>query len=891
MEQWPHVYHNNKVIYPLITVVILLFSASFSAETNSNKVLRQISLSSIGVNRSPYSLFPGRIIERPKIGLALSGGGIRGVAQAGVLAALEQYHIPIDYIVGTSIGGIIGALFASGYTPDEIMKMAREIDWNSVLSDSPQRSTLFLGEKQKRGRAIFQFSLHHGKLLLPEAYTPGQKINKLFTELVLNSCYHASDFSQLRVPLKIITTDMMTGQKIALSSGDLALAMRATIAIPLLFAPVEVDSLVLVDGGVIDNIPVDETRSFGTDIVIAVDTTSPLRTPDHLTAPWETADQITTIMQQERNKEQLAKADINISLADFQSISTNTSAIEVLYQEGYSRTCDKIAEINTQILQHFTVNKDTVFTIDRLRCSGMDYNYLSSFLDMTQNSFSCRQVQFILQQIYLRGDVQDAMASFLEVDGEIILQFVLIANPILKDIIFYGQTQIHSDSLKKQCSHLINKIINLNQARQTLEQLVRAYHQTGFSLARIDRVIFNEAENIAHVYISEGFISNLSITGLQRTKPYVVSRELELHKGELFRFERARNGLENIFATGLFDAINLRVESRSNLHDVFIHVNEKPSYVFRFGFRYDDERSARTFVELSDENVGGSANDLTMHLQYGGRDFKSSLNYSADRLFNTYLMSRFNLHYFASEHYAFSDFVKVGEYLRRTSGLDIDMGRQIARSGTLSALLRFEEIDLDGISGTGYNTGSLSINTLGLKTVIDTRDQVPFPSSGKYHIFFYEVSSGLFLGADISFFKVMNQLATYNTFFTRHTFCPKIIWGTSDMTTPFSEQFHFGGMNSFYGLEEGQIWGRHLMIASLEYRYLFSTLWNFPLFFSLRYDFGAAWNKLESVQSNDFVSGLGGYLAMKTPLGPFQIGYGRMSRDFSRFYLSAGFEF
>ena len=251
---------------------------------------------------------------------------------------------------------------------------------------------------------------------------------------------------------------------------------------------------------------------------------------------------------------------------------------------------------------------------------------------------------------------------------------------------------------------MINKPINLNQARQTLEQLVKTYHQKGFSLARIDRVVFNDSEHIAHVYISEGFITNLLITGLQRTKPYVVSRELELHKGDLFRFERARNGLENIFATGLFDAINLSVESRSNLHDIFIHVNEKPSYVFRFGIRYDDERSARTFIELTDENVGGSANDLTMHLQYGGRDFKSSLHYSADRLFNTYLMSRFNLHYYASEHNAFYAFSKVGEYLRRTSGLDIDMGRQIARSGTLSALLRFEEIDLDGISGTGYNT-------------------------------------------------------------------------------------------------------------------------------------------------------------------------------------------
>ena len=854
------------------------------------ETVRHISLSYDTTINPPFSIIPYKSLKRPRVGLTLSGGGIRGVAQIGVLSVLEKEQIPIDYIVGTSIGGVVGALYASGYAPEEIMDIARSTEWGSVLSDSPQRSSMFLGEKQKRGRSIVQIRLQQFKPVIPEAFTPGQRISNLFTEWILNSYYRATDFNELYVPLNIITTDMLSGKKVTLKNGDLAQAMRSTIAIPLLFTPVELDSFMLVDGGVVDNIPVDETRTVA-DLVIAIDTTSPLRRPSQLDAPWEIADQITTIMQQERDAQQLENADVVIGFDDMQVISTDYDAIEILFEQGKRRAYAQLDSIKALLSSCYTVANDSIYPIQRIEVSGADPSYVHRFIDPLKTTYSCEDIRSILRRIYSFGDVQEVSATILKDHQNYILRFYLTMNPVLKDIVFYGNSQFPSDSLKQFFADRLNRPINHHKTRDVLKHIIQHHRQHGYSLTSIDRINFNERDLTAHIYLSEGIINTINIKGLDKTRRFVIDRELDLHRGEIFRFERAKSGLENIFATGLFSSVHLNVQSNSSLHDLDFHVSEKPSQVVRLGARYDTERTAKVFAEFSDENILGTANDLTLHVQYGGRDFKAYADYRADRLFKSYLTSQINLHHRKSDHDAYVNLEPTGEYQRRASGLNINLGRQISRFGTLSGHLRFEEIQLQGLSGHGYDTGTSNINTFGMQTVIDTRDQVAFPMEGKYHIFFYELSSGLVLGADKSFFKFRNQLATFTTFGKRHTVCPKLIWGTSDATTPYSEQFRLGGQESFYGLREGQLWGRHIILASLEYRYLVPKLWAFDTFFSMRYDLGSAWNDVEAIKTNDFVGGVGAALGLKTPIGPFSFAYGATNRGHQKFYFSAGFEF
>ena len=837
-------------------------------------------------------MLPFKEISRPRVGLALSGGGIRGIAQIGVLKVLLDEGVPVDYIVGTSIGGAVGALAASGYSPDEMVDQVRRTEWNMILSDAPRRSSLFLGEKEKRGRAILQFRMDHFKPVVPEALSPGQQINNIFTKLILNAPYHADDFSKLKIPLKIIVTDMLSGQKVIFDKGDLAQAVRSTIAIPLLFAPVSVDSMELVDGGVVDNIPVQETRNAGADIVIAVDTTSPLRAPENLDAPWEIADQITTIMQQEKDKEQLEDADIVISLDDLDIISTDFDAIERLFREGISRAKQKLPAIKRTIHRaHAEALPDTIFNVDDVTILGATQSYLARFLNPNCKSYTFLDIHNAIEQIYLSGDVAAVEALVLSNGLKSRLQFSVQFNAKLKSLHIHGATQIPLDSLHMVVAPFLHKPVNPFSTQTIVEQIARMYRKKGLSLASVDRIIFNKTNGSAELYINEGLIYKIEIAGLAKTRPFVIEREFNLHPGELFLYSRAKNGLDNVFATDLFSSANLTIESRSASRNLKLNLVEKPSHVVRLAARYDNERTARVFAELADDNFLGTANDLTFHIQYGGRDFKAYIDARADRLLKSYLTGGFNLHYITANHHSYANLKQVGEYSRRASGLNLTLGQQIGRYGTISGNLRFEELDIDPISGYGYDTGSLSINTIGMKTIIDTRDRAPFPFEGKYHIFFYEISSGRFLGADISYFKVMSRLSTFNTFAKRHTFCPKFLWGASDQTTPYSEQFRLGGVNSFYGLREGQLWGRYMMLSSLEYRYWLPKFWAFDTFFSARYDLGATWNKMEEIKSYDFVSGYGAALSFNTPIGPISFAYGRTNRGQRRFYFSAGFDF
>ena len=882
-----------KYIY-YFAVLLLVFAPSLRPAQSSNKgaVIREFHLSyEVHENPLTSSVMTCLAPRRPKIGLALSGGGIRGIAQVGVLKVLEEENIPVDMIVGSSIGGVVGALYASGYSPEEIIDIVRTTEWASILSDSPQRSALFLGEKEKKGRALLQFRLDPIKPVIPEAFSLGQTLHTIFFELILNATYHAMDFEHLRTPLRIIATDMLTGEKVVLDHGDLAKAMRATVGIPLLFTPVEYGNDTLVDGGVLDNIPVMETRNSGADIVIAVDTTSPLRAPKNISAPWEVADQITTIMQQQKDSAQLDSADVAISFDDLRIVSTNFDALNFLYQEGIERARLHIPTIQQKLQDLDEPPDEEVYLIDRVTVSGATASFLKTFVNTEQTEWSSSQITAALKAIFNHGDAKNVSAQIYQKQNEYILDFTIELNPHLKSVVFYGNSQFPSDSLMQHFENALSQPINRHKMQSALEQILKMYRRRGLSLAKVNKINYNEHDGSAHIYIFEGFVKEITVSGLQKTQPFVISREFEIREGELFRFKRAQDGLKNILATDLFSAANLSISSESIYHTVHLQFKEKPSHVVRIGARYDSERSAKIFSEFSDENIFGTGNDLAFHVQYGGRDFKTYLDYRADRIFKTLLTSRINLHRYESEQFAYVNLERTGEYIRHATGLNIEVGRQMERFGTLSGNLRFEKIDLFSMSGYGYDTGSTNINTFGMKSVIDTRDEMPFATTGKYHIFFYELSSGLVLGADASYYKVMNQLATYSTFWKRHTFCPRIIWGTSSGSTPYSEQFRFGGLESFYGLREGQIWGKHMILTSLDYRFWLPEFWPFKTFISARYDLGAMWAKMEEIRTDDFISGYGAAISFKTPVGPFNFAYGQTNRGQWQFYFSAGFEF
>ena len=209
-------------------------------------------------------------LGRKRIGLALGGGSARGIAHIGVLEWFEEHHIPIDYIVGTSMGGLVAGAYASGMTPAEIKKLMKDADWDLMfLSDSPYRFKTFRRKQDKRQfPSQIEFGLKNG-IGLPGALNPGQQVALMLDQIAL-PYGDLKSFDDLPTPFRAVATDLRKGDVVVLNRPPLSRAMRATMSIPGVFAPVNWDEWLLVDGGVLNNVPADVAKDLGADIIIAV---------------------------------------------------------------------------------------------------------------------------------------------------------------------------------------------------------------------------------------------------------------------------------------------------------------------------------------------------------------------------------------------------------------------------------------------------------------------------------------------------------------------------------------------------------------------------------------------------------------------------------------------
>ena len=255
----------------------------------------------------PLMLFAAEA-AKPKVGLVLSGGAARGLAHVGVLKALEEQGIHIDAIAGTSMGAVIGGLYASGYKIDELEKLALGIDWQEALSDAPEREDIPFRRKQDDRDFLVKQKLSFrddGSLGLPLGVIQGQNLALLLESLLAHSS-DIRDFDKLPIPFRAVATDIVNGEKVVFRKGHLPQVIRASMSIPAVFAPVEINGQLLVDGGMVDNIPVDVAREMGVDIVIVVDIGTPLRGRKQLNTVFDILNQSITLMTRSNSEVQLA---------------------------------------------------------------------------------------------------------------------------------------------------------------------------------------------------------------------------------------------------------------------------------------------------------------------------------------------------------------------------------------------------------------------------------------------------------------------------------------------------------------------------------------------------------------------------------------------------------
>lgn len=244
--------------------------------------------------------------RRPRVGLVLGGGGAKGSAHIGVLRVLEEMKVPVDYVAGTSMGAVVGSLYASGMSSEEIERALTTVDWDDLFKDSPPRSEIDFRRKQEDflNLSAIELGIKDGKVRTPRAFIAGQKIGLLF-EILLMPVSDIENFDELPTPYRAVAADLEKGEMVVLSRGRLADAARASMSVPGVFPPLEVNGRLLCDGGIVRNLPVDIVREMGADIVIAVDVGQPLPPQEELGSPMAIMNQMVDIMIKENVNAQI----------------------------------------------------------------------------------------------------------------------------------------------------------------------------------------------------------------------------------------------------------------------------------------------------------------------------------------------------------------------------------------------------------------------------------------------------------------------------------------------------------------------------------------------------------------------------------------------------------
>jgi NTE family protein len=822
----------------------------------------------------------------PGIGLAVSGGGARGLALIGVLKALDREGIKINFIAGVSMGGIIGGLYACGYTPDEIADIAQRVNWNDILSQSPQRKSLLTTQKGQSEKSLFSVRFQGWKPVIPRAITSAQKLNQLLESLTSRAGIRPNiSFDYLNPPLRIVCTDLLSGDRMVLSSGSLSEAMRASMAIPVAFTPVQMDSRMLVDGGLVDPIPTDVVKEARVYPVIAVDMTTGLRPASQISDIVDIADQTTTIMTMDKKHESLSLADYCITpdLIGF----TNIDFYEV---DSLIRVGESAAEAAIPSIKKFLETRSQMnnsgreFIITRSEVCGLVNMPKTLFIsDFRQSGvITSSEIESYLERAAESGYLSDAWAEIVPENAASYIAYHLTDNPRISSVKFNGVTLIESRELYRLIETKAGSVLNTVAISNDRKRIEKRYIENGYNLVRVS-ADFDSLTGAMIFNIDEGRINNIGIEGAKRTRKWAIMRHIPFREGDIFIQDKGERAIDDLYGTGLFETAKLIAVPESSGVRLVVKIVEKPYNYMRGGARFDMEYKSMAFVDLVAANIFGGGQEVYLSAVLGEKRRGVSFHLQSDRLFKTLFTnslaadySEFKRNYYFNHRYE-------GHWEIISQGIELTPGRQIPQFGTIYALGLFRHIEWTQPGQAKKQ--KFNKLALGARSIVDTRDAISFPETGKYHFFELQFASDT-RNKKTAYTRIATMIEAHYRLTKRLNFHPRLMVGVSSAVMPYFDEFSLGGLSSFPGLYEDEFLGDKTIQGSIELRNKIGD----RFYVMARYNIGDIWNKFESINFSKFRHAGGVGMGIKTPIGPVQGWYGRTDKGLDAFYLDIGYD-
>lgn len=874
-----------KKYFNILIVLNLFFITAFTYSQDTTYITPKYREQKLA-----YGLQEKISIDKPTVAFALSGGGARGLSQIGVLHAFEENGIYPDLIVGTSMGSIIGGLFSSGYSVDEIDSIAVNTNWDDLLTINRQsnRRELFIDQKVTEDKAVVALRLDGLSLILPTSFNDGQKLSNYLNIVTFNAPLHSNDdFNLLKYKFRAVCTDLINGNPVILKSGTLSKALRASSSVTFFLPPVIMDSLYLVDGGLVENIPVQTAINEGADYVIAVNTTSPLHKEGNLFVPWIIADQIVSIPMKRLNNEQIELANAvitpdlnNLTSTDFKNIKSKIKA-------GYSAGLAEVEIIKGDI--------DSIYESNIKRDDYVLYEpYFAGELNLDEKIFFD---EILSQKTVHRSDVLrglyklDESGKYKNISVKVIstetntgLILLKEENPIIKKLNLLGSSAISSDLSGNIFGTLIGQPYNGRTVLNELIKLLKLYRNIGLSLANISELSFDEETGTLGIFVDEGVISLITTEGNYHTAANVITREFTIDDGDYFNIDRISEGLRNLRNTNLFDDAEVVLKKENGHNVVAIKVVERSPSVLRLGLKADNENRAQISVDIRNENLFGGGTELGLLMHLSSRSRGAMLEHKSNRIFETYFTYKINAFYSFNDVTIYQDDIpisqnkfsrsKTGDYRQIFYGLSLGVGTQVERFGNLIFQGKYQVNKIKNIQESPANPYDNKIVSLKISSTVDTQDKYPYPEKGIYFHGFYETAQSI-LGGEIGFTNISLEYKGFVSIIKDHVISPKIAIGFGDKTLPLSQQYSLGGLESFYGMREYEYRGRQILLTSLMYRYKLPFKMFFDTYIKARYDLGSIWDVQEQIRFKDLRHGVGAAVSFDTPIGPADFAVGR----------------
>ena len=755
--------------------------------------------------------------QAQRLTIVLSGGGARGLAQVGALKQLEEQGIRPDVIVGSSFGAIVGGLYAAGYTASELDSIFREVDWESLtsLGDDIERETLFFSQKAEDDRSIVSFRFRDFSFLPPTAIGGSARFASQLQELLWNSPYNSeSNFDSLRIVFRAVATDLALGTWVSLSQGNLATALQASAMFPLRYSPVKVGGRVLVDGGLVANIPVRAAMELDPGLIVVINTVSELAPAIELRDAFDVADQSLSVAMKQMDTTYLNEADFVIR-PDVSDITTfQFDRVGEIIDRGYIVSDSIIREIKRRIQKSPTefssIDNPGIQTISVTgpATAPVDNIQVSSFRSKFWSANVRRDLRTsILRQLRALGESFTFVRSL---DYDVVQKSVVV---VLDDASVRGVgvdslRSIDFDDMRSELAFELGDSLSHNALKRTADNL-----RASDLFDDVDLTVNPAPDTGVEVIVGATDRGNQS-----------------LKLGARIDNERFTQVAVDFIHQKLFNS-NIRVDLGG----------------------YISQRIGLGKIQFEVPRIGGAL-------------WTASLSaYASFRKVWFYEDA-------PDQPRAEPEKLRTGEFSEDRLGLRLGAGRQLERNGVILAEFRYEQQryrDLAADKPPGYQplaTGKILVRW-------DDRNRVDFASSGRMIDIFLE-SSIFNLSNGISFTKgsaraeVVLPLGAISL-------TPKFLIGAADKTLPGAELFSLGGQDVFFGMREDEERGRQIIVGNLDAQYKLPFKIIFDTYLNLRYDVGAVWDIPEKIRLGDLQHAIGGTVGFDTPIGPARFSVGR----------------